>query len=1354
VSSTAEIDNPSAAGTGGDAANLRSPQLLNLPPLNRRATTGSARLSFAQERLWFLDQLTPGDVQANLSLGWRLNGALNVEALKQALHAVVVRHDILRTAFVKNEHFAGTDGQPMQLTTETVTVDLTSIDLSHEPEAERENQARGLARAEAQKPFDLSLGPLLRLELLTLADSDHILLLSMHRIVADKASLEIFHGELWECYRAFVNHEDPRLEELPVQFADYANWQCEWHQGVALQEQIDYWTSTLAHAPSLIELPLDHPRPVVQSSNGGLMTAVLDDELTSGLRSLARAADVSLFTLALTAFQLLLSRSSGQSTVMVGSRTVNRELRGTERLIGPLANALALRADLPANCPFLELLARVDASVVAAQAHQAVPFETLLQGLSVERSLSHTPLFQVMLDLSRPLQRVDTPGLSVTEFVFDDGIALFDLSLDLVDAETDITCRLTYNTDLFEGQTALRLLEHFVVLLQSVVANPGHRIGDLDILTARERDLVLTEWNSTKVDYPRGRTFPELFEEQAEKTPAAIAVVFADQQISYGELNHRANQLAVYLRQRGVEPEEIVGLFLPRSIDLVVGLLAVLKAGGAYLPLDRAYPPERLSFMLQDAGVSLVLTHTEWEASLPTSVDVIVLNRDLPTSSAIKQQLAPVAVGDNLVYVIYTSGSTGKPKGVMVTHDGLMNYLNWCTEAYAVRTGNGSLVHSPLSFDLTVTSLLAPLFCGQRVTLLSEAPGLDALSNAVSQNSDYSLLKITPAHLEGLGYLLRPEEANGSARALIVGGEALLAESIAFWREAAPGTRIINEYGPTETVVGCCVHEVSASDPLTGPVPIGRPIANTEIYLLDANLQPAPIGVSGEIHIGGNGVARGYLRRPELTAANFLPNPFSSVPGSRLYKTGDRARYLPNGCIQFLGRNDEQVKIRGHRIELEEIETALLQHQGVRDCAVSVSTQAGRGKEVVAYVVLELETTTTDELRDFLRTRLPEYMVPAAFITLDTLPLTPNGKLDRRALPALDQSRSQSRTVYVAPRDHLEEQLANVWQKVLGIDQVGVQENFFELGGHSLLAARMFAQIENRFGKRLPLGTLFQAPTIEQLARVLAAAESERPWSSLVAIQPLGSRPPLFCVHAGGANVLIYRPLARRLGNDQPLYALQAQGLDGRSEPFARVEQMAAHYLKEIRSVQPHGPYRLLGASFGGLVVFEMALQLLNLGQQVDLLAMLNTNCPVYTPLQKLRCHLGHFKQFGVRGYSSNVFRALRARVRPVSQKSDTGLADQELTKILETRADKDDPLIKTVFGIIEASQTYLPAKSYPGQITFFWAQDAERDFEDNRTGWRRLAGGFELHTIPGDHGTMREEPNIAVLVEKLKLAL
>ncbi|MEN3329448.1 MAG: hypothetical protein V7638_4255, partial [Acidobacteriota bacterium] len=611
---------------------------------------------------------------------------------------------------------------------------------------------------------------------------------------------------------------------------------------------------------------------------------------------------------------------------------------------------------------------------------------------------------------------------------------------------------------------------------------------------------------------------------------------------------------------------------------------------------------------------------------------------------------------------------------------------------------------------------------------------------------------ITPAHLELLSHELTREEAARCASAFIIGGENLTADNIKFWQDAAPNTILVNEYGPTETVVGCCVYTVGKQDQWRGSIPIGRPIANTRLYILSPQLQPQPIGVPGELYIGGPGLARGYLNRPDLTAHAFVPNPFSRSGGERLYRTGDLARYHADGKLEYLGRIDHQVKVSGFRIELEEIETVLRAHNAVENVAV-----VARQGKLLAYVVVTPEARTDlaklwSELRAFIKTKLPEYMSPGVFVALDSLPVTPNGKVDRRALPNVDESRPDLREPYLAPRDQIEERLTMLWTNVLQLKSIGVRDNFFELGGNSLLAARLFAQIANSFGKHLPLATLFLSPTIEQLANCLRDSDTSKTWSSLVVIQPEGSRPPLFCVHAAGANVLIYRPLSRHLGNDQPVYALQAQGLDGRARPLTRVEDMAALYIKEMRAVQPEGPYYLLGASFGGLVVYEMAQQLLEQDQQVALLAMLNTNCPVHSFAKRIRCHVGHLMEKGPREYAQGIVnRRFKARVSETKSET-TSAPDPEIQKLLAEDSGVDKSLVRTVLAIMAAGDEYVPARGvYPGKITFFMARDAKRDFEDNRLAWRKLAAGFEVHVVPGTHTSMREEPHVAELAAMLK---
>ncbi|MFN2529807.1 MAG: amino acid adenylation domain-containing protein [Pyrinomonadaceae bacterium] len=1319
---------------------------------------GPAPLSCAQERLWFLDQINPADVSSNLSRGIRILGALDRHALEQAIAAVISCHDALRTTFARTELSAGTDGQPKQLIAATRQIPLPLIDLCDAPPIEREKKAQELARTEARRPFDLTLGPLVRTTLLKLDEREHILLLNTHQIVSDDASTDVFFREVWDSYGNLPSVQPARSL---VQFADYAALQCSTLDDDTFKKHADYWKSKLADIPAVIDLPTDRPRPPMRSWRGGSVSIVLRSRLRSKLRVLSESEDATLFMTFLTAFQILLARYNGRSDIVVGCTALNRDFEGTQDVIGPFADLLPYRLNLSGRPTFRQLLAQARQTTLEAQQHHAIPLAKLIDELHVERNLSYAPLFQVALNLkSRAVRRRPVAGLEFDEFEFDRGVSQFDLALDLFERDDEINTRLEYNADLFTDEMARRMLGHLEVVLEGIVKAPDREVWELPLLTEAERRQLLVEWPNTEATYPREQCFHQLFEIQAARTPERTAVVYRGVQLTYGELNRRANQLAHYLRTRGTGPDVVVVIYMHRSIEMLVGLLGILKAGGAYLPLDPSYPSARLSFMIDDAQAALVLTQESLRSKLPDHrAQLVCLDSEwLTISKEPEHPLVNVSTPLNLVYIIYTSGSTGRPKGVMITHSGLGNYLSWCTKTYAVEEGGGSLVHSPLGFDLTVTSLLAPLVCGQQVTLLPEAEGIDGLSRALSDCGDYSLLKITPSHLEALSYSLAPEAAPGATRSLIIGGDALFSETLQFWRREAPYTRLINEYGPTETVVGCCAYEVPPTEAGFGPVPVGRPVANTQAYILDGRMEVVPIGVPGELYIGGAGVARGYLKWPELTAEKFLPHPFAKEPGARFYRTGDLARYLSGGTIEFLGRVDHQVKIRGHRIELGEIETTLTQHAGVRECVVIARDGSDRAKELVAYVVPEREATlSVEELRSSLRAKVPEYIVPSAFVILETLPLTSNGKLDRRALPAPELSRPDLHEIFVGPRDPLEEQLVKTFEKVLVRKPVGIRDNFFALGGDSLLAVRLFAQIENRFGKKLPLATLFKSPTIEQLAQVLRRTESKHSCSSLVPVQPQGSLPPLFCIHAGGANVLIYRPLARHLGKEQPVYALQARGLDGLMDPLACVEEMATHYIREIRSVQSEGPYYLLGASFGGLVAFEMAHQLNAEGQEIAFLAMLNTNCPVYTLAHRFRCHLGHFKQRGLRSYAQSIARAIAGRVsKRLANPDGNNAAGSELQALIDCGQDIDDALIRTVLGIYHASEAYHPVGyAYSGRITFFWANDDEVDFEDNRLGWQRLAAsGFEVYRVPGTHASIREEPNVALLVAELQPCL
>jgi len=1051
----------------------------------RRKDRRSAPLSFAQQRLWFLNQLEPESFAYNTAIALRFDGALNLAALSMALDAIVERHEVLRTTYVVEE-----SSDPIQRIGQPQAVELPIIDLTECPRSERDEQAQRIIADLAKRPFKLDRDLMLRARLLRLALEQHVFVVVIHHVASDGWSSGILWRELAAYYTAFSQGKSVSLAELPIQYADYAAWQREWLSGKVLASQLGYWKKQLQDLPTL-QLPADRPRPAVQSYRGAQQPFKLSEELIQALKKLSRDEGVTLFMTLLAAFQALLSRYSGQEDICIGSPIANRQYVEIEGLIGFFVNTLVLRSDLSGKPTFRELLSKVKWTALQSYAHQDLPFEKLVEELQPKRNLGVSPLFQVMFVFQNyPRNDFAVPGLAVSSMELHQDTAKFDLSLALTETTDGFEGRLEYSTDLFDPTTVARMIVHFQTLLEGIVANPEQRISELPLLTEAERHQLLLDWNGTKTDDQKDECIHELFEAQVERTPEAVAVVFEDQQLTYRELNKRANQLGHYLQKLGVGAEVLVGICVERSIEMVVGLLGILKAGGAYVPLDPSYPRERLGFMLEDAQARVLLT----QQKLLSSIDhrsVVCLDRDWP-EIAKENVKSPQnqAVTENLAYVIYTSGSTGTPKGVMIPHRGLVNYLGWATEAYEVAAGQGAPVHSSIGFDLSITSIFTPLLVGRRVVILPEDHGVEALCSLLRRETDFSLIKITPAHLEVLGQELPANKLAQCARALIIGGEALTFEKLKVWSKHASGTRLINEYGPTETVVGCCVHEVAPGMPPSGPVPIGRPIANTQLYILDRYLQPVPIGVAGELHIGGDGLARGYLNRPELTEEKFIANPFSADPVSRLYKTGDLARYLPDGNIEFLGRMDTQVKIRGYRIELGEIEAVLCQHPAIRDAIVMVREDNPGDKRLVAYVVQhEGASVEAKELRGHLKKKLPDYMVPSAFVFMDALPLTPNGKVDRSGLPMPE---FVHRTEFIAPRTSMEDNIAEIWAEVLGLERVGIDDNFFELGGHSLLATQVVSRLRTYFNCDIPLRTLFEAPTVEGLAAMIIRQQASQ----------------------------------------------------------------------------------------------------------------------------------------------------------------------------------------------------------------------------------------------------------------------
>jgi amino acid adenylation domain-containing protein len=1052
----------------------------------------------------------------------------------------------------------------------------------------------------------------------------------------------------------------------------------------------------------------------------------------------------------LAAFQALLHRSTGQDDIAVGTPIANRNRGEVEPLIGFFINMLVLRTGLGGDPSFGDLLERVRQTALGAYAHQDLPFEKLVEELRPERSLRHTPLFQVSFQLLNvPTSALDLPGLTLSPFPFAVRSTKFDLNLNWTDQGDQLAGLLDYDTDLFDGTTADRLLAHLSRLLEGAARNPETRLSELPLLTPAEHSQLVVEWNDTSTAIPTEARLHDLFEAQARRSPAAVALVFEGEELRYDELDARANQLARRLRTRGVGPGALVGVSLERSFELVIALLGVLKAGGAYVPLDPSYPRERLAFMREDAGVAVLLGGEKDFKDFQDLKDGNDLGNASPLLSlpsfksfASFESLSP----DSLAYVIYTSGSTGRPKGAMNTHRAVINRLLWQQSIAPLTAGDRVLQKTPFSFDVSVWEFFLPLVTGARLVLARPGGHQDPayLARLIVHEG------ITTAHFVPslLQVFLETQDvaACTSLRRVVCSGEALPAplarRFLAAW-PAGAAPELLNLYGPTEAAVDVTGWRCESENPLA-TVPIGRPAANTVTYVLDAHLRPMPIGIPGELYLGGVQLARGYHARPDLTAERFLPDPFAD--GARLYRTGDQVRLLAGGEIVYLGRLDHQVKIRGVRIELGEIEAALSALPGVRQAVAVV-----REDRLVAYVVGE---AVEDDLRRQLRERLPEAMVPAAFVRLDALPLLPNGKVDRKALPAPDRGPAPG---FVPPRTPEESLLAEIWGVLLGLEQVGALDNFFERGGHSLMAVLLTARIEQRFGKSLPLAALFAVPTLESMAALLARAGDPEPGHlshrpPLVALKPQGDRPPFFCIHPVGGNVLCYLDLARHLAPDQPFYAFQSPG----PEEASSIEEMAALYLKELRRIQPEGPYRLGGWSMGGLIAFEMARQLAREGATPDLVALIDTLPPAQNlvPLPSEDELLPAFARDLTRLLGHDVAISLDdLRALPPQEKLSHVVRLGHATGLLpeDFGLAQIEPLFSTFAANLQANRTYAP-EPYPGRLTLWLSEQTFATVgPDLPAAWNRLAlEGVETTTLPGDHYSLLRGPQVERLAREI----
>ncbi|AFZ12486.1 amino acid adenylation domain protein [Crinalium epipsammum PCC 9333] len=1098
------FDSPRVAGLADNIEQLRrQEQGLQVPQIEVISRHQNLPLSYAQKRLWFLDQLIPNNPFYNIPQALRVTGNLNVAALEQTLSEIVRRHEALRTTLQL------IDNEPVQVITPAEKLILPVVDLRQLPVEQLEAEALQQLTQAAKQPFNLAQDKLIRCQLFQISEQDYLLLVVIHHIVSDGWSIGLFIKELGTIYEALAIGSPSPLPELSIQYADFAQWQQQYLNSEVLEKQLAYWKQQLAGAPAVLNLPTDRPRPQAQTFRGATQSFILPSHLVESIKLLSQRQGVSIFMTYLAAFQTLLYRYTGQPDIVVGSPIANRHWSQVEELIGFFVNTLALRTTLEDDLSFLELLNQVREVALGAYGHQDLPFEQLVEALQPVRDLSHTPLFQVMFVLQNaPMPSLALGDLTLEPLVIETNISRFDLVLYLEQTNQGLVGSWEYNTDLFDATTIARIAGNFQTLLEAVVINPQQKIVELPLLSAIEQQQLLKEWNNTQVDYPENICINELFETQVKLTPDAVAVIFGEQQLTYQQLNNQANQLAHYLQTLGVKPDVLVGIFLERSLEMVVGLLGILKAGGAYVPLDPSFPKERLGFMLEDAEVQVLLTQEQLLAGLPQltiPTQVICLNTAWETIAQHSQaNLVNAVTASNLAYVIYTSGSTGKPKGVQICHPSLVNFIRAMQQELELASSDKLLSVTTITFDIAGLEIFLPLTVGASVEIVSREVATDGIQLTEKLANGVTIMQATPATWNML--LLAGWQGNKQLK-ILCGGEALSKQLANQLLERCQC--LWNLYGPTETTIWSTIYQVKLLDKI---VAIGRPIANTQVYILDQNLQPLPVGIPGELHIGGDGLAKGYLKRPELTAEKFINNPFSDQPAAKLYKTGDLARYLPDGTIEYLGRIDYQVKIRGFRIELGEIESVINQYSAVQQAVVIAREDLRSGKYLVAYIVGDRNSPiTSSHLRSFLKDKLPEYMIPGVFVILDALPLTPNGKVDRKALPPPELS-PEINEDFTTPQNPIEEILAGIWASVLGIEQVSINHNFFELGGHSLLATQVISRVRSDLAVELPLRNLFEFPTIAQLAEQIELAQKSTQQLLAPPILPItreGEHPPL-----------------------------------------------------------------------------------------------------------------------------------------------------------------------------------------------------------------------------------------------------
>jgi amino acid adenylation domain-containing protein len=1250
-------------------------------------------LSFAQRRLWLLDRLVADRSVFNVPLWLRLAGTLNVGALSRALNSVVARHDVLRA------HMRIDQGEPVQVIVPELHVELDVRDFRALAAGERLAEAERQARISQGAPFDLMHGPLLRAGLLRLADEEHWFVLTLHHIVTDGSSTAVLGRELSALYNAYRLDSPSPLPKLSLQYTDYAAWQRKHLQGEVLEQQLAYWKPMLAELP-MQDLPTDRARPAQTDSRGAWLSFEIDATLTRQLREVGRCEGATLFMTLLAAFMVVLHRYSGQDDVVVGVPIVGRTRPDVEQLIGCFVNMLVLRVDLGGGPTFAALLARVRRTALDAYAHQDIPFEQLVEHVAPKRDLSRNPFFQVQFTLvNRSLVEWDFSGIETSRSGYaDNPTSELDLSVMLSEVPGGLRCRFNYATALFDEATIERMMDHYRTLLGSIAAEPGQMIDRLPLQSALERERILAAAHRTATPYPDATCVHRLVEAVVARTPGAPAVIDGERQLTYGELNARANQLAHELLLRAPGPAPRIGLCLERSAELVVAMLGVLKAGGAYVPLDPELPVDRLGFMLRDADVSLLVTTVSLLPRIPATWDrVLCVDRDAaviatqPTRDHDRRE-SPA----QLAYIMYTSGSTGTPKGVLIAHRSIAHLA--CATDYIHIDATDAVAHiANPAFDATTFEIWSTLVNGGRVVVFPRAVVLAPQSFATMlEQAGITMLFMTAALFNQIARCV--PDAFRRCRTVLVGGEAVEPHWVRAVLDAAPPARLLNGYGPTEATTFATWHEVRAVPLDAKTIPIGRPVANTEVYILDSEGEPVPVGLPGELYIGGPGLAVGYLNQAELTAERFVPHLFAKDAQARLYRSGDRVRLLADGTIEFLGRLDRQVKIRGHRVELEEVEAAIARLPEVREAVVVVRGDTTETRRLVAFVVAAAGSgPPPTNLRRDLKTLLPEYMLPASIVWLKSLPVNASGKIDRNALPATSEPGASPIVKRGEPRDMFEHVLVNIWERMLEVDGIGVFDHFFEIGGHSLLAARLMDEIERETGVTAPLAALFADDTIAGLARLCQERLPDLA-APVVTINEAGTRAPFVFLHGDLRGGGFYcRPLAHALGPDQPVLVVNPYALDKMAVPDS-IEAMAADSIRALRTIRPHGPYCIGGFCNGAFVAFEMARQLIEAGDEVPVVVAIEARAP--------------------RGATAT------GKDRYVAVDRSGGV------HVLGPQDGKSETLLR----YLQAIDKYAGGP-YNGRLVV--VRSSERKQLPRDLGWSRFAATVEVHDTPGDHTTL-----------------